>query len=77
MENVTYFMYKILSTDKHDRILVVKNSSFQVQIHNDIHGNLVNWCAGYFIWCLGGVSYMERIFGQGVEGETLDDTWGI
>ena len=29
MENVTYFMYKILFTDKHDRILVVKNSSFR------------------------------------------------
>ena len=27
----------ILSTEKDDRILVVKGSSFQVQMHNDIY----------------------------------------
>ena len=33
---------KILSTDEHDRILAAKTSSFQVQIRDDIHGNLHN-----------------------------------
>ena len=30
-------MYDILSTKKHDGILAVRNSSFQVQIHNNVH----------------------------------------
>ena len=30
-------MYEILSTKKHDGILAVRNSSFQVQIHNNVH----------------------------------------
>ena len=27
----------ILSTEKHDRIIVIKNSSFKVQMHGDIY----------------------------------------
>ena len=30
-------MHKFLPTERRNRILVVKNSSFQVQIHNDVH----------------------------------------
>ena len=36
-------MWKIYSTDKRDRILVVKNSSFQLQIHDDVHVTFIRF----------------------------------
>ena len=36
-KTLLHSMHKFLPTERHNRILVVKNSSFQVKIHNDVH----------------------------------------